>query len=300
MARFRTLAVTLAAALVSVSVVRCGGDSQPTAPTPQPASVSLTSVTAAFDPTDSEHRYRIRLTVRETGGQSAVTLGTVDLNFAADGAPGGTVQLTDAWSSTRLTAGASMDSRNITITDDRAGRPIFTRVTARVAFTDDRQTTASSTGNADISMPAVFTLHGVVSEDPDNVPILDARVEVISGVNAGRFSATDGNGYYSIPELRVAGFTIRASKPGFQAVERTVTGGSAARFDILLRSLTPAPVPPPSNSSTCTGVPGSVSCGTPTARCRDGAWSCSRNRSGTCSSHGGVACWVCPGPLCQS
>jgi hypothetical protein len=51
---------------------------------------------------------------------------------------------------------------------------------------------------------------------------------------------------------------------------------------------------------TCNGqsVPGSVSCGVPTAQCRDGSWSCSQNRSGTCSSHGGVSCWVCPGRLC--
>jgi hypothetical protein len=37
----------------------------------------------------------------------------------------------------------------------------------------------------------------------------------------------------------------------------------------------------------------------PTAQCRDGAWSCSTSRSGTCSSHGGVACYVCPGPICN-
>lgn len=53
-------------------------------------------------------------------------------------------------------------------------------------------------------------------------------------------------------------------------------------------------------SPTCNGagVPASVSCGAPTAQCKDGTYSCSQNRSGTCSSHGGVSCWVCPGPLC--
>ena len=55
-----------------------------------------------------------------------------------------------------------------------------------------------------------------------------------------------------------------------------------------------------SSGPTCNGgsVPASVSCGVPTAGCRDGSWSCSQNRSGTCSSHGGVSCWVCPGRLC--
>ncbi len=53
-------------------------------------------------------------------------------------------------------------------------------------------------------------------------------------------------------------------------------------------------------SPTCNGAPapGSASCGVPTARCNDGTYSCSQNRSGTCSSHRGVSCWICPGRLC--
>ncbi len=54
------------------------------------------------------------------------------------------------------------------------------------------------------------------------------------------------------------------------------------------------------STPTCGGIPapGSAPCGTPTARCNDGTFSCSQNRSGTCSSHGGVSCWICPGRLC--
>lgn len=65
-----------------------------------------------------------------------------------------------------------------------------------------------------------------------------------------------------------------------------------------------APKPDPPNTGTCDGVPAPNRCdvgnGSPpaTARCNDKLWSCSKNRSGTCSGHGGVACWVCPGPLC--
>jgi hypothetical protein len=61
---------------------------------------------------------------------------------------------------------------------------------------------------------------------------------------------------------------------------------------------------PRSTAGICNGVQAPNSCqvgnGPPpaTARCNDGLWSCSQNRSGTCSGHGGVACWVCPGPLC--
>lgn len=35
-----------------------------------------------------------------------------------------------------------------------------------------------------------------------------------------------------------------------------------------------------------------------TAICKDFTNSHSANRLSACSSHGGVSCWVCPGPLC--
>jgi hypothetical protein len=71
-------------------------------------------------------------------------------------------------------------------------------------------------------------------------------------------------------------------------------------------SPTPPPPPSPTPGLTCNGasVPSVVDClnnqgfRPPTAKCNDGAYSCSQNRSGTCSTHGGVACYVCPGPLC--
>lgn len=38
--------------------------------------------------------------------------------------------------------------------------------------------------------------------------------------------------------------------------------------------------------------------GQATGRCTDGAFTCSTSRTGTCSSHGGLQCAFCPGPLC--
>lgn len=66
----------------------------------------------------------------------------------------------------------------------------------------------------------------------------------------------------------------------------------------------PAPAPTPDTRGTCDGVTAPNRCDVgsgnppPTARCNDGLWSCSQNRTGTCSTHGGVRCWVCPGALC--
>ncbi len=93
--------------------------------------------------------------------------------------------------------------------------------------------------------------------------------------------------------------------------------GSASGSGTLRVAYTPAPAAPPTATPaprptptptilTCDGatVPALVEClndqgiKPPTALCRDGRYSCSTTRSGTCSSHGGVSCWVCPGPLC--
>jgi len=62
----------------------------------------------------------------------------------------------------------------------------------------------------------------------------------------------------------------------------------------------PSPPPSPPGSNICTvQSPIKAACGTATAICNDNTYSCSQNRRGTCSSHGGVRCWICPGPLCS-
>jgi hypothetical protein len=78
-----------------------------------------------------------------------------------------------------------------------------------------------------------------------------------------------------------------------------LVGIQTAKTTSVTKKPTPTPTPTPA-SKTCNGasVPSSAACGTPTAKCNDSTWSCSQNRTGTCSSHGGVSCWVCPGPLC--
>lgn len=58
------------------------------------------------------------------------------------------------------------------------------------------------------------------------------------------------------------------------------------------------------NRSVTVSVPDSMFCSNAglasnvTAICNSGQSSMSQNRSGTCSSNGGVRCWVCPGILC--
>jgi hypothetical protein len=62
---------------------------------------------------------------------------------------------------------------------------------------------------------------------------------------------------------------------------------------------TAQPTPPPTGGiPACSGSRPSAACGLATGRCEDNTFTCSENRSGTCSGHGGLVCVYCPGPLC--
>ncbi|MBI2588770.1 DUF3761 domain-containing protein [Candidatus Saccharibacteria bacterium] len=45
-------------------------------------------------------------------------------------------------------------------------------------------------------------------------------------------------------------------------------------------------------NTVCSPTPEPIPGNSPTARCRDGSYSYSQSRSGTCSHHGGVAEWL--------
>jgi hypothetical protein len=313
--------------LSSILGVRCGkgGSNSPTAPTastPKVGAFSVSTFSASFDQTSTEHRYGLRLSVRETGSQAGGTLGVVELTFAKDGVTIGTATLDNAWPTSHLNAGAATDARSITISNSQADRQIATRVTVKVNYVDDGQKSGNVTASIDVPQPApppapavTYALSCTVQDDDTNSFLGDARVEIVSGTNAGRLTQTASNGQCSLPGLAPGAFTVRVTKSGYQNLDRGVTLGADSRFEFKLRKTTPTPTPTPPSPTPptptpptpgpgeipiCTGVvPASVSCGKPTAHCNDNEWSCSQNRSGTCSSHDGVACWVCPGTLCN-
>jgi hypothetical protein len=77
----------------------------------------------------------------------------------------------------------------------------------------------------------------------------------------------------------------------------------AAQFSYEFQVTRTGYTPTSSGSGGSGGSSGGGSCGAgpsgSTAKCSDGSWSGSQHCSGTCSKHGGVACWVCPGVLCS-
>lgn len=302
---------------VSLALASCGGGSDngsrnPTTPTRQAAALSVTTFTASATQNATENLYEIRVTVRESGGQTGATLSTIELSLSDSSGTYGSATIDDGWVATTVAAGSSANSRLIRLRDANDGRRLATRITARISYTDDTQVNGALTASADIAQPAApppqstFTVAGIVSDDSLETPISAATVTILDGANAGRSSTTDGNGYYSIPTLRPGSFTIRATKAGYNPGDRGLTLSADTRIDLRMRSIAPAPAPPappsppPADSMTCSNAPATAACGKPTARCNDGTYSCSQNHSGTCSSHGGVSCWICPGVLCKA
>jgi CarboxypepD_reg-like domain/Bacterial Ig-like domain (group 2) len=169
-----------------------------------------------------------------------------------------------------------------------------------------------------VLVPATVTLSGTVTEATSGA--LLAGIVVAGG---GRSTTTDANGRYSMT-VSAGAIGLVASGSGYVTTEKILTVTADTRVDfVLARVATPTPTPTPTPAPgpiTAPGLPsrtavGNVfkcslgdivhpaSCvndmfGNATAICGDGARSCSSSNSGTCSSHSGVYCFVCPGPLC--
>jgi large subunit ribosomal protein L22e/Meckel syndrome type 1 protein len=77
------------------------------------------------------------------------------------------------------------------------------------------------------------------------------------------------------------------SKPG--NADKTACKGAPAAGPAMPAAAGPAK--PPSPMAT-TKAPVAPQAGKPTAQCKDGSYSMSQHRSGTCSRHGGVANWL--------
>jgi hypothetical protein len=77
------------------------------------------------------------------------------------------------------------------------------------ATTTTSSTTSSSTTTSIAANP-VGTLYGYV-RDSNGRAVVGARVAFVDGANAGKSSTSDGNGYYSIPNVLYGGYTVRVT-----------------------------------------------------------------------------------------
>jgi len=293
----RTFRAVTVASGIAFGLVSCGGgsgsssgSSTPTTPSPTLSGVSISAPSSAAKPGESAQFTAV----------ATFSNGTTQ-----------TVTNQAGWQSTN-TSVATVSTTGF-----------VTAVTAGEA--DIRATYQSVTGTAHMTVsapappspppPSTFSVCGTVKEDSGSAPVPSAAVSV---KDTNFSSSSDSTGHYCVAGLSSGRFTLRASKSGYDIAEVTVNvnGNMAADVPMHKQSApnpTPAPSPSPSpspgpnpnpqpgpngNSCDAAAYP-SASCGRPSAVCNDNSLSCSANRSGTCSSHQGVKCWLCPGPLCN-
>jgi hypothetical protein len=283
-----------------LTLMACGSSAPPTQPTPPAARAAVTivgfSVTGVLAGT--QYRYSIPFSLQNTGS-AAATIVSVEFRVTVPGAAVGTATLTgtELFGSTSLAPGASTPRPTVNLTDT-TDRPFATSITAVVTFTDAVGTN-TATASADVpALPAppptiTFALSGTIVEGSAGVS--GARVEVTTGPDAGAAVLTDGSGSFVFAALQAGAFTLLVSKSGYGNLQQNVT--LSGNTSGLRLNLAKSASPPPPPSGLC--APATGSCGTATARCNDGTLSCSQNRSGTCSSHQGVSCFICPGLLCN-
>ena len=251
-----------------------GGGSTPTTPS-TPAAPTITGVTV-------------------TGATSPATVGQT-AQFSA------TANLSNSTTQS-VTSQASWQSSNGGVASvSSAG--LVTAVSAGDA--DIRATYSGATGSAHVTVtapapapgpapsPSGFSLSGRVTEEGTSSGVADVTVEVKDRSIA---TTTNSAGNYTLTGISAGSYTIRGTKGGYEIAERAVSMSASTTLDFTIKKVPSSPPPTPA-PATC--GPRTGPCGQATAVCNDGSVSCSANRSGTCSSHKGVECWICPGTLCN-
>lgn len=155
----------------------------------------------------------------------------------------------------------------------------YTVTASNTGGTTTQQLTIAVNAPPPVTPPTVNSF----SSDRSNVNIGDSITLSWSTSNATGCSIDNGVGSVATSGSK----TITPPGNVIYTLTATNSGGSAAKSVSITTNVGPG---------FCAA--NTVPAGT-TAVCNDNSTSQSQNRSGTCSSHGGVKCWVCPGVLCN-
>ena len=162
--------------------------------------------------------------------------------------PGASVQVVDGGATGRATE------------TDAAGKYCFTDMPGgafRVRASKSGYASGESSGvlTADVTLNIVLgaqnSLCGTVTDAQATAPLSGARVQVLGGVNAGRAVDTTAAGAYCIDGLQPDTFTARASKSGYDSLDRQVSLTASQTLDFALR---PAVVSTPTITIGANGV----------------------------------------------
>jgi hypothetical protein len=102
---------------------------------------------------------------------------------------------------------------------------------------DIRATFSNVTGTLRVSVtsppPGTVTLSGVVTDTITRRPVAGARLEAVTGPNAGRNSTTDGNGFYSLALMEDT-VLVRVTKTDYETREATFPLRGDVRLDFTM------------------------------------------------------------------
>lgn len=276
----RVLIVLLAA----FAVAGCGGKDNPAEPTSTTTRIIGLSGNLAFGNVTVGQSADATLTIQNSGNALLTITGITGPSASA---------FTSSFTSGTVAAGA-LRSVTIRFTPGTAQAYSGTLTINGDQTSGTNTISISGTGVAMAPPPAPtnLTLIGTVTDGFSRGALPNITVQIVSGPNAGRLAVTDPSGSYSISGLTGGTFTLSAANSGYDTQTQQVTLTANTRVDIIL----PRTGSSPPGQGTC---PASAYPAGTTAVCNNGSLSQSQNRSGTCSSNGGVRCWICPGILCN-
>ena len=295
-------------AVILTTLVACGkGGGTPTDPTPTRANLTFSIQNVAGVRLASGFDYTFQTQLRETAGVP-VTLTAYRLTFfEATGAAIGEVNRTQDIASKDIAANGT-SFVNWTITDEPETR-YAVRLDAVVTFSD---AVGSQTVRASANIPALPEPPPGGNPNPPNPnppgnpnPPPPSTQEKPKITSFSLDKTTVSKGTATTLRWAVTGADSVSINQGIGSVSANGTESVEGEYQTLTYRITARNSAGTSNSSVVLKTSGTDICyvsevpDDATAICDDGWASESKNRPGTCSSHGGVKCWVCPGPLCK-
>ena len=184
--------------------------------------------------------YRVIVSLHESAGTAATIVG-VDLTFTTGATTNVSAHFDQPISDAAnvCPANGSVDSRELVVVDADATHSYATTAQAKVTFTDSSTAIGTTTGSAGVpALPAppaqTFILTGLISDMTTRTGIAGAKLDVLTGANAGKSAVTDSTGTYVMRELVADNFRLRASASDYDSGEQGVTVPAIPRADFLL------------------------------------------------------------------
>jgi hypothetical protein len=291
------------ASILAALAVACSGNNN-TSPSPSSPSATPTRIIGvspgnlAFGNVQVGNQASLTLTITNTGSSTLTVSGMVVTGGLSS-------VITASWTSGTIAPGGSQPSTIIfAATTAQTYTGTLTMNGDQTSGTNTIAVSGAGTSPATPSPQCNYTLS--IGSTVSGYPNGGSFPVTVTTSTGCQWTASTTTAWIHVPSsASVSGtgpttFTVDMNLGAARTGSVTIAGQTIT-FNQDASTSSPSPAPLTCNGS---AVPSVVSClngdppGPPTAKCNDGQFSCSQNRSGTCSTHGGVACYVCPGPLC--